>query len=214
MKKSIYAMLFKFAVLPFVLIIIVDYFNIPSIVGFKMSYINPDLFSALINALVVIGLYIITYVVIDKRQLRKDDNAKLTANVLMLSSYQKCVDILKIVDNQEWLENHIVPKIDFNRVDSENKVSMNLQNNPFTEHSHILDFAGNGSIISSDLSAYLNIMELYKSYVSMRITFFDIYNAQTVEQMQVREKITQDKNKLYSLLDREILKLQKELKEV
>ena len=86
MKKSIYAMLFKFAVLPFVLIIIVDYFNIPSIVGFKMSYINPDLFSALINALVVIGLYIITYVVIDKRQLRKDDNAKLTANVLMLSS--------------------------------------------------------------------------------------------------------------------------------
>ena len=107
-----------------------------------------------------------------------------------------------------------MPKIDFNRVDSENKVSMNLQNNPFTEHSHILDFAGNGSIISSDLSAYLNIMELYKSYVSMRITFFDIYNAQTVEQMQVREKITQDKNKLYSLLDREILKLQKELKEV
>ena len=48
-----------------------------------MSYINPDLFSALINALVVIGLYIITYVVIDKRQLRKDDNAKLTANVLI-----------------------------------------------------------------------------------------------------------------------------------
>ena len=210
-KPNIYSMLFKYAIFPFVLVIIVDYFNVPSIIGFEMSNINFDLIGALINALIVLCLYIITYAVIDRRQMQKDDNAKLTANLLILSTYKKCQDLLKIIDNQEWLENYIVPKIDFNKIDSKNEVSMNLQNDPFTEHSHILDLAGNGSITISDLKMYLNVMESYRSYVSMRITLYDIYNAKTVEQMQLYEHIIEKRNLLNDTLESEVEKMKSKI---
>lgn len=158
-------------------------------------------------------MYVITYVVLDKRQIEKDENAKSTANLLMLSAYQQCKDSIKMVDNQQVLEEYIVPKIDFNKINLDNHVMTNLQNNPFIEHAHIIELAENGAIVSSDLSIYLKIMELYKSFVLMRITFFDIHKSDNLEHVSLRKKILADKNMLNSMLEKEMEKLQNRLKE-
>lgn len=163
---------------------------------------------------VVISLYIITFFLIDKRQIRKDDNAKGTADILMLSAYNQCKELSKIVDTQSWLERYIVPKIDFNKTDLDNRVILNLQNNPFAEHSHILLLAENGAISRGDLMKYFEIMELYKSFISLRITFYDMNDATTDKQMGFRSKIINDKNKLDKLLDIEVSKLRRRIKEV
>ena len=200
--------------MPFFVMIVVDYFNLPTYVGLKMSNINNDVFGVAFNAFVVIALYVITYVVLDKRQIEKDENAKSTANILMLSTYQQCKNLIEMVDNQQVLEDNIVPKIDFNKINLDNRVMTNLQNDPFIEHTHILELAENGAIVSTDLIIYLKIMELYKSFVSMRITFFDIDKSENLQHVSLRKKILEDKNMLNSMLEREMKKLQNQLKEL
>lgn len=214
MRKKVLFIILKYALIPFFVMIVVDYFNLPTYVGLKVSNINNDVFGAIFNAFIVITLYIITYVIIDKRQIEKDENAKSTANILMLSTYQQCKDLIEMVDNQQVLEDNIVPKIDFNKINLDNRVMTNLLNNPFTEHTHILELAENGTIGSSDLSIYLKIMELYKSFVSMRIAFFDIDKSENLEHVSLRKKILEDKNTLNSMLEKEMEKLHNRLREV
>ena len=49
MKKSIFMKILKITVIPFILVIIVDYFNIPSICGLKMNNINYEVFNVIFN---------------------------------------------------------------------------------------------------------------------------------------------------------------------
>lgn len=70
----------------FVLFIFFDYFNIASSLGLQVKNININLFSAVLNAFVVIVLYIVTFIVVDKRQIKKDQNSELIAKILMQSS--------------------------------------------------------------------------------------------------------------------------------
>ena len=122
MKKKVHLTILKYALMPFFVMIVVDYFYLPTYVGLKMSNINNDVFGVAFNAFVVIALYVITYVVLDKRQIEKDENAKSTANILMLSTYQQCKNLIEMVDNQQVLEDNIVPKIDFNKINLDNRV--------------------------------------------------------------------------------------------
>lgn len=214
MKEKNRLSLLMYLFIPIVVVIVLDYFNLPSILGFKMSNVNYTLIDTVLNVSVVISLYIITFFLIDKRQIRKDDNAKGTADILMLSAYNQCKELSKIVDTQSWLERYIVPKIDFNKTDLDNRVILNLRNNPFTEHSHILLLAENGAISRGDLMKYFEIMELYKSFISLRITFYDMNDATTDKQKEFRSKIINDKNKLDELLDSEVSKLRCRIKEV
>lgn len=214
MKKKNRLSLLMYLFIPIVVVIVLDYFNFPSILGFKMSNVNYTLIDTVLNVSVVISLYIITFFLIDKRQIRKDDNAKGTADILMLSAYNQCKELSKIVDTQSWLESYIVPKVDSNKTGLDNRVILNLQNNPFAEHSHILLLAENGAISRGDLMKYFEIMELYKSFISLRITFYDMNDATTDKQKKFRSKIINDKNKLDELLDIEVSKLIRRIKEV
>lgn len=214
MKKKNRLSLLMYLFIPIVVVIVLDYFNLPSILGFKMSNVNYTLIDTVLNVSVVISLYIITFFLIDKRQIRKDDNAKGRADILMLSAYNQCKELSKIVDTQSWLESYIVPKVDSNKTGLDNRVILNLQNNPFAEHSHILLLAENGAISRGDLMKYFEIMELYKSFISLRITFYDMNDATTDKQKKFRSKIINDKNKLDELLDIEVSKLIRRIKEV
>lgn len=214
MKKKNRLSLLMYLFIPTIAVIVLDYFNLPSILGLKMSNVNYTLIDTVLNVSVVISLYIITYFLIDKRQIRKDDNAKETADILMLSAYNQCKELSKIVDTQSWLEDYIVPKIDFNKTNSDNPIILNLQNIPFTEHSHILSLAENGAISRGDLMKYFEIMELYKSFISLRIIAYDVNDATTDKQQKFRSEIINDKNKLDKLLDIEVSKLSCRIKEV
>ncbi|WP_346660566.1 hypothetical protein [uncultured Veillonella sp.] len=214
MEKKNRLTLFMYLFIPTVVVIVLDYFNLPSTLGFKMSNVNYTLIDTVLNVSVVISLYIITFFLIDKRQIRKDDNAKGTADILMLSAYNQCKELSKTVDTQSWLESYIVPKIDSNKTALDNRVILNLQNTPFTEHSHILLLAENGAISRGDLMKYLEILELYKSFISLRITFYDMNDATTDKQKEFHSKIINDKNELDKLLDSEISKLRRRIKEV
>lgn len=170
-----------------------------------------NLFGAVLNAAVVITIFVITFSVIDKRNLQKDDNARNTANILILSTYKRCKEILSVVNNGDYLEKFIVPKVDFNKSDLDSQIIMNLKNGPFEAYVKILDLASAGAVDATSLSKYCRLMELYKSYVSMRITFFDIHKYEGSEHKQLQNRILEERNEIEELLNSEITRLKNEI---
>lgn len=193
----------KYVVLPFLLLVVIDYLNIPTLVGIDVIRINPNVF----NSMIVVFLYITTYFLIDKRQIQRDDNAKMVASVLLESSYTKCLDNIKLLDNQKLLSKYIVPKIDFSKASQESRVYTNLEENPFTEYKSLIDFSANGVLSGKEINTYLNIMNEYKKYLSMRITFYDIWKSTKPEHIDLMNRIEQQKVNLSNLINTEIDRL-------
>ena len=75
------------------------------------------LFDIVTSAFVIILLFMITYYIVDKKRLHREENTKQTANVLMVSTYKKCRETLCLLSNKEILTKYIVPSINFNEIE-------------------------------------------------------------------------------------------------
>ena len=169
--------------------LILDYVNLPSYFGFATSNVNMDLFGVFFETSIVLVLYVISFYYIDNKQNEKDANARDMVCVLLRNTYQECLDNLLFLDDRVMIEKFIIPKIDGNKHDSENKVINNLQTLPFAYLDTIIDLATSGYIEKSKLSDYLEIKKEYQYLVSIKITFFDLIDPQTEDQMAMYNDI-------------------------
>lgn len=184
----------------FILYGLLDYINISSILKIKINNINMDLLSIFFDSLVVIILYIVTYFHIDKKRILKDANSEKVANVLMRQTYLECLDNLKLINNKQMLKEFIVPKVDFDKTDSENKVVVNLQNLPFKSYDNLMNLAISGYVSENRLDKYLWIKKEYAYIISIKITFYDL----EVPKNKVQREMLDDITKRYNQLNIEI----------
>ena len=194
-------------VLLFLVYVILDYFDVPSLMGLSSDRINMDFFSVFLNSVIVVVLYIITYYFIDRRQIQKDTNAKDTADILLLYTYKECLDNLEMVSNREWVEKHIIPKVDGDLLISDNIVITKIQNIPFVSKGEILELSKSGHIGKNVFAKYLHIQKEYKHIVAMKIVFYDLIVPQTTEQRELLRNINDRKMKLMKMLTSEIKRL-------
>lgn len=184
--------------------LILDYVNVPSLIGLTPDNINIDMFGIFFNTAVVLILYVISFYYIENKQNEKDANARDTVDILLKKTYQECLSNLNFLDNKEMLEKYIIPKIDGDKLDSENKVVNNLQILPFSSFDAVIDLAANGYVEKKKFDDYLDIKKEYKYLISVKITFFDLVDPQTEEQKSmyndIRKKDTALKAKLNRLL--------------
>lgn len=213
MSKDILRIISKFVVIPVILIMLVDYFNIPTLLGVNTRAINYSVLGTVFNASVVIALYFITYLHIDRRQIKKDHNAKMVACVLLKSSYKKCIDNIELLGKQEVLEELIIPNVDYNKTDNDDPVSSNLKDYPFSEYQSILDLSINGILSGADIQKYTEIMDKYRNYVSFRITFYDIEKSTNPMHEELKNSIIEKRNELVNSISLEIDRLQTVIKE-
>ena len=199
LKMSIF-----FVVIAFIIYIVLDYINLLHVIGLEFSNINMDLFVVIFNSFIVILLYLITYFMIDKKNVEKEYNARRTAHILMSLSYKKCEEIICLFDNNDMISKYIVPKVDFDKILSDNPAANNLQNKPFVELEYILQLAGNGYIVDKRLEKYLSFISDYKLYISNKITFFDIDDANTAEQLALKKHIEDLRKSLKKTIDEEL----------
>ena len=209
-KKQNKKSLFKAAIpaLLFVVYVIFDYLNVPRLLGLSSERINMGFFDALLNAVIVMVLYIITYFFVDSRQIQKDANAKDTADVLLLYTYKECLDNLRIVGNIEWVKKYIAPKVDGDKPVTENKIIMNLQHIPFSSKREILELSKSGYVEKEVLARYLHIQQEYNHIIIMKITFYDLTNPQTADQQVLFMDINRRSDELIPLLGEEIKRLE------
>ena len=188
--------------------VILDYLNVPQLLGLSSDRINMDFFDVFLNSVIVIVLYIITYFFVDSRQIQKDANAKDTADVLLLYTYKECLDNLRMVGNIEWVKKYIAPKVDGDKPVTENKITMNLQHIPFSSKREILELSKSGYVKKEVLARYLHIQQEYNHIIIMKITFYDLTNPQTADQQILFMDINRRSDELTSLLGEEIKRLE------
>ena len=182
--------------------LILDYINFPSLIGLIPDKINADFFSIIFDAFIVLILYVISFYYIENKQNEKDDNARDVVDVLLEKTYQECFDNLNFLDNREMIEKYIIPKVDGNKTDSENKVINNLQTLPFSSLDSVIGLASNGYIEKTKLNDYLDIKKEYQYLISVKITFFDLVKPETVEQKAMYDDIRSRDYALKSKLSR------------
>lgn len=166
-----------------------DYLNIPTLVGLSPANINSELFGILFDSAIVLILYVISFYYIENRQNEKDENARDTVNVLLEKTYKECLDNLLFLDNRAMVKEYIIPKVDGNKTDSENKVIRNLQTLPFTSLDAVIELAVGGYIEKNTLDNYLDIKKEYQYLISVKITFYDLVEPQTADQLAMYNDI-------------------------
>ena len=150
----------------------IDYFNLPStFLGLKVSNMNWDFYMGILNVFSVVILYVITYISLDEREIKRDRNKNEIATLLIRKSYEQCSFYINNILTEDMIDNHILPKIDFNSTDS--PIMMNLKNAPFENEAHLMDLVKDGQITKKKLEDYFNVKDKFSSYVFMRIAFFD-----------------------------------------
>ncbi len=183
-------------IVAFVIYLILDYINLATFLGITPSNIDTDIFGVLFDAMIVIILYVISFYYIDNRQNEKDANARSTAKVLIQKTYDECLSNLKLLDNKNMVAQYIIPKVDGNKTDSEDKVTHNLQTLPFSSFDSIMSLATNGFIEEDVLYDYLDAKKEYQYLVSMKITFYDLISPQTSDQQALYNDIKNRDEKL------------------
>lgn len=193
----------------FLVYLFLDYINIGGKIGIEVSKINSALFSSLLNATIVVTLYIATYYIVDRRQIQKEKNASYVVDVLLYHTYTDCVGNLGLVNNKEFVEKYIVPKVDFDKPMNHDSVVQNLQNSPFSTRNEIIDLAKSGLVEEEVFDKYIAIERNYKNLVGMKITFFDLHEPQTSEQKELYDGMIRRETNITTLLEEELKRLVK-----
>lgn len=178
-----------------IILTVLDYINLPSIVGLKMTNINWDFLIGILNCIIVIVLYVITYKTLDKRTVERETNKKDISDLLLKECYKECKKYVEMLD-EETVEKHILPKMDFNSTD--NVIITNLQESPFSNENVIMDFVKDGQMTREEIGVYLKIKEKYRQYITIRIVFYDAPH--------LYEPIKQD---LYKIINVEAMRFEK-----
>lgn len=203
MKKKILRIIIPIAIV-FIAYIILDYVNIPTLMGLTPANINGDMFSAIFNSVIVIVLYVVSFYFIDNKQNEKDANARDVTDVLLKKTYQECLDTLKLLDNKDMIEKYIIPKIDGKKSTLENDIIHNLQTLPFSSFDVVIDLAKNGYVKKDKLESYLDVKNEYRYLVNMKIILFDLVcpenDCQYAMYQDINARDKSLKNKLRDLL--------------
>ena len=172
MKKAwVYAILIVYLTASLGLIV-VDYINLPTLIGLDMGSINWDFSAGIIANVIVVVLYLITYETLDRRAAEKEKNKKDISRFLIKQSYEQCLWYHDKLTNK-FVVSYIVPKMDFDGGPEENKVIVNLKKAPFENDEAIISHINDGQVSLGFVEGYYKIKQLYSQYITMITTFYD-----------------------------------------
>lgn len=165
------------SILLVLVITMLDYINLPTILGLNISNINWDFYMGLLNIIAVLVVFVITFQTLNQREIKihekeieREKNKYGISLLLLESCYDECLNYIKFL-NKEHVDKYIVPKVDF---DSTNpSIISNLQSAPFENEGYFMDFVKDGQITDRQIEGYLQVKSKYRQYVNMRIIAFD-----------------------------------------
>lgn len=191
MKKRIFKIIVSCLALTFIYFLL-DINDLPAGIGIHSEKINWDIASIVIGNLVVIGLYLITFNLLDSRQIKMSKNQREVALLLMSKTYEQCKESVLLFERREVREK-AVEKCDFDKVIHEDKQLQYYLDFPFEFHEQIVEFASTGIISKKEFSDYLELREAFRKHINIRIMFFDredLPNPTKKEFLETYERVT------------------------
>lgn len=152
--------------------LLLDIFNVPSRMGIDIPSVNWDSAALVVGNIIVIGLFMVTYFLLDKRNVEKENNQREIAKRMLLTMYDSCVEMAELFEDEDNRA-QAIKHCDFNKLEFEDAVMSTYLNLPFEHHDAVLDFATAGVISAEEFEDYMKIQKQYKAHVNLRIILFD-----------------------------------------
>lgn len=158
----------------------VDYFDIPSKTGFNLSKLNPDLWGIIGSNIIVVSLFIITFILFDKRNLDKDKTARYAGVALLYNSYRNCQITISLL-KQLFIRDGIVEVF----VDGEgNAVKFSkFFDNPFSTQEQVFDLLTEGYIQAKDYEEFAELSTKYSALILSIDRGCDIKISETTQKL-------------------------------
>lgn len=173
-KKNIIKKPILYILLIMIILLIIDYFNLPSHIGINLNNFNLDF----INLMIIVLIFIFTYLLIDSRQIEKEKNKTSVCILIMINSYKECISNVDMMTDDIF--SIVMLDFDHNKLIYENKKFDNLQKSPFKNEEMLSSLLAQGQIDINKYEKYLEIKSAYLKYFSSRAVFPDcpdLYNS-------------------------------------
>ena len=152
--------------------LLLDIFNIPSRMGIDIPSLNWDGAALVIGNIIVIGLFLVTYFLLDKRSVEKENNQREVAELVLKLTYDRCEETIKLFDNPKTTE-LAAKKCNRDALEFQDSVLQAYLNLPFEHTDMINDFVKSGVIAADEYNNYLTVRELYQSHIRVKLIFDD-----------------------------------------
>ena len=154
-----------------VLSVILDYFNISQIIHIDMSNFNWDFLSIFVGNLVVVGLYYLTYWLIDRHNIKRTENQERNVKTVINEVYKQCNKIIALLENEIGIV-EVLPDVQPDSHIYVVDVMERINKTVFAMEPFIYDAVNNGVVAESELETYINIRSAFIQYVSYRALLF------------------------------------------
>lgn len=154
-----------------VLSVILDYFNISQIIHIDMSNLNWDFLSIFVGNLVVVGLYYLTYRLIDRDNIKRAKNQERNVKKVINIVYTECRKNIALLENEIGIV-EVLPDVQSDSHIYVADVMERINKTVFAMEPFIYDAVNNGVVAESELETYINIRSAFIQYVSYRALLF------------------------------------------
>lgn len=154
-----------------VLSVILDYFNISQIIHIDISNINWDFLSIFVGNLVVVGLYYLTYRLIDRDNIKRAKNQERNVKKVINIVYTECRKNIALLENEIGIV-EVLPDVQSDSHIYVADVTERINKTVFAMEPFIYDAVNNGVVAESELETYINIRSAFIQYVSYRALLF------------------------------------------
>ena len=148
-------------------LIALDFYNVPSKCGFRIGEINWDFQSIAINAIITSGLFLITYVLIQQWDIKRQRNQHDIAILLLKQTYIDCKSGLELFDKSYYRQ-----IISEKSEEIKSQVRTNAErfaNSSFQNEAIIMELCKDGVISSKQLERYFIVKTFYLQYCTLSI---------------------------------------------
>lgn len=198
-KKEIFRTI-AFSVIVLCVIILLDYYNIFGMyLGIKIENFNFDILTLIVGNIVVVTLFVITYFLVDSRNIKRHRNQEMVAYLTLKNVYKQCREMTYMFSNPKVCE-CAAKNCDGNELIFNDKVHMHYLTKPFANESIIVNLAVSGVITKEIYDEYLLIKELYQEYINKVLVLYEMVETFSDLRKMLIDKLTQESLKLDALL--------------
>ena len=194
-SKQIKKIIFVSSIIIFVYLII-DYLNLFSLIGLNAGRINENLLGIIVNSVVVISLYLVTFEFVDKRNEARERNKVLTAKHMLKHIYSDCINNMEYMDDAK-LRPYITRYVDPDKtIEKDNKFRI-FEESPFNDEASLMEFFNDGTLSKDVYDSYLANKMNYFQFMTISLIFPDV----PYEVDKARQKALSSLNKSIDILD-------------
>ena len=152
------------------LMLLLDYFNIPTKLEININNFNWNVQTIVINAIVTISMFLAAYYLVDRWNTHKHQNQEATAKMLLKTTYKLCAEYIRELD-KPYNTDLLIQSKNGNKQDGKVTVPFyeKYEEIPFDHDKMLMQYFSDGTLTSQHMETYIKIKTQYTAYVNLYV---------------------------------------------